>query len=310
MSELVFIKKEVDVVSDEKRQIEDRAIEIGVPKKFLKRWFIFGVCVLAISSVLIANRSFIAAFLGKEQAINFDDYKTVVGDTTENSFGRFTLNEVMVDDNQLLLNATFEPVDDINFDHQIFFFPQVLVNGKDYTVRNRGQSIEQHKSKYIIYSSIQVSELPKENKLTLDISYNKWNLEKTIDQPWDYRVKASQKQLLKDKKIFSINETFPLKNGDEVMVENVISTPISTTVYYHLGENSPETVAFKIKSASGKSWRWHSGFTVDDKKNAISVNRFDALYLTKGPYYLIPIAADDTELGPPIQISELGEEDK
>lgn len=297
-------------MSGDKHQIEDKAIEIGVPKKFLKRWFIFGVCVLAIGIVIITNRSFIAGFIGIETAINFDDYKTVVGDTVENSFGKLTLNEVMVDDNQLLLNATFEPVDDINFDHQIFFFPQVHVNGKDYTERNRGQSIEQHESKYILYSSIQVSELPKENILNLDISYNKWNLEKTIDQPWDFRVEASQKQLLKDKKNFFINETFPLTNGDEVTVKKVISTPISTTVYYHLGESSSQTVAFKIKSASGKAWRWHSGFIIDDGKNPISVNRFDALYLTKGPYYLVPIAADDKELGPPIQIGELSEEDK
>lgn len=293
----------------DKRQIADKAVEIGVPKKFLKRYFIFAVCVLAVGGIIIANRSFIADFIGKE-TINFDDYKTVVGKSADNSFGKLTLNEVMVDDNQLLFNATFEPVDDMNFDRQIFFFPQVLVNGQDYTVRNRGQSIKKHESKYILYSSIQVSELPKENILTLEISYNKWNLETPINQPWDFRVEASQKKLLRDKKIFTLNETFPLKNGDKVTVENVISTPISTTVYYHLGNSSPETIAFKIKSASGKSWRWHSGFTIDDKKKAISVNRFDALYLSKGPYYLIPIAADGKELGPPIQIGESSEEDK
>lgn len=282
------------------RQIEDKPIGIRARRK----WLIVAICVLAAGSVIIANLSFVAGLFGEETVINFDDYKTVIGKTTENSFGKLTLNEVMVDDNQLLFNATFEPEDSMNFDYQIFFFPQVHVNGEDFTVRNRGQTIEQHESKYTIYSSIQVSELPQDEKLILDISYSKWNLEKPIDQPWDFQVEASQKQVLKDKKIFSINETIPLINGNEVTVTKVVSTPISTTIYYYLAKSPSETVDFKIESASGKSWRWDSGFMLEDKKNTISVNRFDALYLTDDIYYLIPIAADDKDLGPSIQIGK------
>lgn len=54
--------------------------------------------------------------------LNFETYKTVVGKTTENSLGSLTLNEVIVDDNQILLNATFKPENDTLFDYQIFFF--------------------------------------------------------------------------------------------------------------------------------------------------------------------------------------------
>ncbi|MFJ7735322.1 DUF4179 domain-containing protein [Lysinibacillus sp. NPDC097287] len=286
------------------RQIEDKPIEIGVRKKLQKRWFVVAMCILIVGGVLITKIPFVEGIIGEKTAVNFDDYKTEVGHTTENNFGKLTLNEVVVDDNQLLLNATFVPEDGTSFDHQIFFFPQVLVNGQDYTVRNRGQSIEQLKSKYTIYSSIQVSELPQENTLTLDISYNKWNLEQPIDQPWDFHVDASQKKVLADKKIISVNETVTLTNGNEVKVTKVVSTPISTTIYYHLAEKLSETVSFKIKTASGKTWRWNSGFTLDEEVDALSVNRFDALYLTEDKYYLIPIGADDRELGPSIQIGK------
>lgn len=282
-----------------RRQNEVQAIEIGIQEKSKKKGFLLIVCVLVVTSVILVSN-----LMNQEKTVNFDDYKTVVGDTAENSLGKVTLNEVMVDDNQLLLNATFEPVNDIHFDHQIFFFPQVHVNGLDYTVRNRGQTIVKHKSKYTLYSSIQVSELPKEDILTLDISYNKWNLEKKIDQPWNFHVKASQKQLQEDKIIFSINTTLSLNNSNEITIKKVVSTPISTTVYYDAAENTSE-IAFKITSASGKSWRWHSGFTVEDVKNFVAVNRFDALYLMDDTYYLIPIAvADDKALGPPIQINK------
>lgn len=286
---------------DGRRQNENQPIEIGPRKYIQKRWLLLVACVLVVTSVWIVNRS----FWGQEKVIDFNDYKTIIGHTTESNLGKLTLNEVIVDDNQLLLNATFEPINADLFNEQIFLFPQVFVNGLDYTVRNRGQSIKKRESTYTVYSSIQVSELPKDDILTLDIRYNEWNVEKTIVQPWNFLVKASQKDLQEDKKIFNINKTFPLKNGDEVTVKKVISTPISTTVYYTAAKN-PSEVAFKITSASGKSWRWHSGFTVEDAKNPKAVNRFDALYLTQDTYYLIPIAvSDDKALAPPIQIGKV-----
>ncbi|MFJ7949970.1 DUF4179 domain-containing protein [Lysinibacillus sp. NPDC096418] len=291
-------------MSSDTSQIENKPIEIGTRKKLKKRWFFVAVCILIVSGALITKPPFVEGFFGEKAVINFDDYKTEVGHTTENNFGKLTLNEVIVDDNQLLLNATFVPENGIDFDYQIFFFPQVLVNGQDYTVRNRGQSIEQRENKYTIYSSIQVSELPKDHTLTLDISYNKWNLEQPIDQPWDFQVDASQKNVQADKKIISINETITLTNGNEVKVTEVVSTPISTTIYYQLGEDVSETVSFKIKSASGKSWIWNSGFTMGDEQDALLANRFDALYLTEDKYFLVPIGADDRELGPPIQVGK------
>ena len=291
---------------DGRQQIENQPIDIGARKYSRKKKLLLIACVLLVTSVLIINRS----FFGQEKAVDFNDYKTVVNDTTENTIGKMTLNEVMVDDNQLLLNATFEPVNDVAFDEQLFFFPQVQVNGRDYTVRNRGQSVKKQESNYTIYSSIQVSELPKEEVLTLTISYNQWNIDTPIEKPWNFNVKASQKQLQKDKKVFTINQTFTLKNGNEVTIKKVVSTPISTTVYYDAAEKSSE-LAFKITSASGKSWLWHSGFTIDDAKKPVAVNRFDALYLTQDTFYLIPIAvADDQALGSPIRISETKETKK
>ena len=292
------------MMSGDTRQIENKPIEVGGRKKVKRKWFFVAVCILIVSGGLITKTPFVESFFGKKATTNFDDYKTEVGHTTENNLGELTLNEVIVDDNQLLLNAIFVPKDGINFDHQIFFFPQVLVNGQDYTVRNRGQSIEHRDNKYTIYSSVQVSELPQDNTLTLDISYSKWNLDQPIDQPWDFHVEASQKKVQEDKTIILINETIALTNGNEVKVTKVVSTPISTTIYYHLAKSSSETVSFKIKSTSGKAWRWNSGFTLGDEADALSANRFDTLYLTEDKYYLVPIGADDKELGPSIQVGK------
>ncbi|MEG0448427.1 MAG: DUF4179 domain-containing protein [Lysinibacillus sp.] len=292
------------MMSGDTRQIEDKPIEIGVRKKLQKRWFFIAVSILIVCGWLITKSPFIKDVIGEESNVKLDDYKTEVGLTTENSFGKLTLNEVIIEDNQLVFNATFVPADSIDFDYEIFFFPQVHVNGQDYTVRNREQTIVRDGSKHTISNTIIVSEFPQDEILTLDISYNKWNWEKSIDDPWEFQVEASQKHLLADKKIHTVNEIITLTNGNEVKVTKVVSTPISTTIYYQLVKGATESLSFKINSATGKAWRWNSFFLVDNEVGTLLLNRFDALDLTEGTYYIVPIGADDRPLGPSIQLGK------
>ncbi|WP_421049615.1 DUF4179 domain-containing protein [Lysinibacillus sp. UGB7] len=285
------------MLSDEQCMSEEQPKKSRVRKK----WFIVALCLLAVGCVIIANLPFTASILDKSKETEFSTYKTIVGQTIENNFGRLTLNEVMVDDNQILLNATFEPVEDLDFDYQIFFFPQVLVNGQDYTVRNGGQTIAQTASTYTIYNSVKMSDLPQNEKLKLDIRYNDWNWEKSIDKPWGFKIEASQKQLLEDKKNFSVDKAITLNDGQEIKVENVVSTPISTTIYFQSTQNLNDSIAFKIKNKSGKTWRFDSSYSLNEEHTMWGI-RFDALYLKDNKFELIPIDAGDRELGPAIQV--------
>ncbi|MFJ7732697.1 DUF4179 domain-containing protein [Lysinibacillus sp. NPDC097231] len=262
-----------------------------------KIWFIVVLLLLIATSVIVFYFLF-----NKDLNLNFEAYKTVVGKTTENSLGRLTLNEVMIDDNQILLNATFKPVKDLNFDHQIFFFPQVLVNGKEFTVRNGGQSMAQSDKIYTIYSSVKLSDLPKDEILKLDIRYNDWNGEKPINEPWEFQVEASQKQLQKDRKVFSVEEKVKMLTGQEITIEKVISTPISTTIYFHSEKALlHEVIKFKIQSASGEIWNLNSAYPLDVEYKKWGV-RLDALYLTENSYKLIPVAADGSEIHSTIKL--------
>lgn len=80
-----------------------------------KIWFVVVLFLILVIGVIVFYYLF-------NKDLNFETYKTVVGKTTENSLGSLTLNEVIVDDNQILLNATFKPENDTHFDYQIFFF--------------------------------------------------------------------------------------------------------------------------------------------------------------------------------------------
>lgn len=262
-----------------------------------KIWFIVVLLLIVATCVLVFYFLF-------NKDLNFDAYKTVVGKTTETSLGRLTLNEIIIDDNQILLNATFKPVKDLNFDYQIFFFPQVFVNGKEFTVRNGGQSIQQSDKTYTIYSSVKLSELPEEQTLNLDIRYNDWNGEKKIDEPWEFQVEASQEQLQEDRKIFPVEKKVKLLDGQEITIEKVVSTPISTTIYFS-SDNSllNEALHFKIQSATGESWPFNLAYPLNEEYTKWGV-RLDALYLTGKSYELIPIAANGSELGSAIKIGD------
>lgn len=271
----------------------------GQPKENLgrKAWFIVVLLLLVVTCV------FVFYFLFNKE-LNFEAYKTVVGKTTENKLGRLTLNEIIIDDNQILLNATFKPVKDVNFNDQIYLFPQVFVNGKEFTVRNGGQSIAQSDKTFTIYSSVKLSELPKDKILNLDIRYSDWNGEKKIDEPWEFLVEASQKQLQEDRKTFPVAKKVKLLDGQEITIEKVISTPISTTIYFH-SENSllNEAIHFKIQSASGESWDFNTTYPLNEDYTKWGV-RLDTVYLTEKGYELIPVAVDGSELGSAVKIRE------
>lgn len=260
-----------------------------------KIWFIVVLLLLVATCVIVYY------FLFKKD-LNFEAYKTVIDKTAENSLGHLTLNEIIIDDNQILLNATFKPVKGLNFDYRTFFFPQVLVNGKEFTVRNGGQTIQQSDKTYTIYSSVKLSELPDDKILNLDIRYNDWNGEKKIDAPWEFQVEASQEQLQEDRKVFPVEKKVKLLDGQEITIEEVVSTPISTTIYFHSEKSLlNEALHFKIKSAAGESWPFNVAYPLNEEYTKWGV-RLDALYLTGKSYELIPVAANGSELGSAVKI--------
>ena len=243
-------------------------------------------------------------YLWWNRDVDFEAYKTEVGKTASNSLGRLTLNEVIIDDNQILLNATFEPVKAFTPKHQIFFFPQILVNGKDYMVRNGGQSIVQSKNVYTIYNSIKMDDFPSDEDLALAIRYKDWNVETPIDKPWEFQVEASQEQLQEDRKIFVINKKVKHVDQQEITIDKVVSTPISTTIYFHADQSIVnDAVYFKIQSRAGQSWNFATPYPLN-KEGTKWGSRVDALYLTEKNYTLIPVKKDGSKVADGIKIKK------
>lgn len=297
----------------EEEQWEKRVKNKLRKNKKTKKWFGVAVAFMLIVSITVplgktslANTPFIAGviekYIDKQQPLDYSSYKTAIGKTAENKYGKLTLNEVLVDDNKLLISSTFEPAKSVKFDYQTYLIPQVQINGRDFSNIKDAQSIEVNDSMFTIYGGVELSEMPQTDDLQIEITYNTFNRDTVIGQPWIFDIEVSQAQLMKEKRTFDLNETIALYDGNKLTVNKVVSTPISTTIYYDVTQSANEDIYFKIESESGKTYIFNEVFA-SNKEGDISFSRFDGINVSVGKYSLVPYSGKANEvIGPSIPI--------
>lgn len=299
--------EEVSLSNHEQKRILKqikKKISSSNPKK---KWQAIGtasavivLCISLSSNGVIAGIPFIGEviekYISSTEKLDYDSYKTAIGETAENELGKLTLNEVMMDDKLLFLSATFEPVEHVGFDYQKYLGTSVKINGKDYTFMAGGQSIELNKSMYTIYNDITLNEAIDTENIHLEISYDK--LDRTaIEQPWTFDVNISQARLLQEKKIFEMNKTIMLTNGETVTIQRVVTTPISTTVYYDLTKSTSEDIRFIFQSEAGKKESFSESFNSNDHVGDVSFSRFMGFtFEADTKYYLVAYDSEDNQL--------------
>ena len=98
------------------------------------------------TKVSLAQMPFMAGlierFISEEQPVDYSAYKTAIGETAENAYGKLTLNEVLVEADRLLFSSTFEPAKGVHFDYRTHLPPHVLVNGEDLQLLGGSQSVK------------------------------------------------------------------------------------------------------------------------------------------------------------------------
>lgn len=301
---------------------------IGARKRTMR-----GIVAAAVALVLIigatlpagqqalAKLPFVAnlleGFAGHGQDVDYSAYKTQVGETTENEFGRLTLNEIIVDTDRLLITSTLEPSSKLKIaeDNVLWMNAKITINGRSDLQGNGGggSGSDGENGVYTTYQNIALDEIPDSDKLHIKIEYNQmswWhpeNMPRVPSEPWTFEVETSRAALLAQTHTLEVNRTIDLINGERIVIEKVVSGPISTLVYYdritHKDEGSKLFMyGFRLVSDSGEDVQEMEGeWTIDGK----GYNRFVAVDLSKGNYSLIPYdPTEETELGEAIPIKE------
>lgn len=242
--------------------------------------------------VSIANMPFVSGliedYIGSKENMDYTTYKTAIGTTAENEYGKMTLNEVLIDGGRLLISSTFEPTEGINFDYQMHPMPKVLINGQNLTSTTGGQSIEINNSMFTIYNDIELTEIPIGETIRFHIEYDHLDFELPMDHPWIFDIEVPTEQLAAASKTITFNQEIQIGNGQSIRLEKMIVTPISTVLYYDWPEKANH-IAFKIVSESGNEILPNSIAITPEE----SYNRYTSIDLQSEKFYLVPF--EDSE---------------
>jgi len=269
------------------------------------------VLVLVVGATLPAGQQALAklpfvanlleGFVGYGQDVDYSAYKTQVGETTENEFGRLTLNEIIVDTDRLLITSTLEPSNKLKIaeDNTLWMDAKVTINGRSDLQENSGGSgsgSDGENGVYTTYQSIPLSEIPDSDQLHIKIEYNRmswWhpeNMPKVPSEPWTFEVETSRAALLAKTHTIEVNRTVDLINGERIVIEKVVSGPISTLVYYDRTLQPDEDsklwmYGFRLVSDSGEDVQEVEGAWTAEGSG---YSRFMDVDLSEKNYSLIP----------------------
>jgi len=230
--------------------------------------------LLVMNHQTIANMPFIAALLedwgGTEQA-DWSSYKTVIGETRTTEMGDLTLNEVIVNYDKIMISATFEKNEATAFSYRHQLMPTVIINGKKVeTEGTAAQSIARNSSMYTIYNEIKLAEPVAAANFDVQITYDKMHTAQTktlegetLEQPWVFDIKASQLTVQNETTVHDLHQTIQLQNGDKLVINQIVTTPISTTIFYS-GLSSDRSPNINLFDAEGNRYHWDSAYGDDD----------------------------------------------
>lgn len=301
--------EEIPLSEYEQKRILKKALKRIQPKKQKKNWLAVSAAVVAIciiSIVLTLDDRNNLNLAGDSVIEDISSYKIKINATKENELGKLTLNEFQFDYQKIALKATFEPIDSEKSNYQEYIHPKVKVNGKVYFPSSEQSSLI-NDSKFRIYSEFELSEEIPSEKVNIEIIYDlrktDFDMIEDIEDPWTYNVQVSQKKLLEKTKVFEMNKTITLDNGENITIEKVVSTPLSTIVYFDLSQSKNADIAFEIQSNDGLQMTPnYSSKTTEEGK--LSFSRFSELPISNNKYFLIPKNSNNDEpLSEPIPIN-------
>lgn len=281
-----------------------------------------GIAAAAVAAVLtlglampfgqatLARIPFVAGlierYMNGENPPDYSPYKTAVGETAENAFGKLTLNEVLVEADRLLIGSTFEPAPGVRFNYRTHLTPRVLVNGEDLQLTRGSQSVKESDGRYTIYGDVQFRDLPGEGPLKLRIAYDTLSTpsHKTIaiEEPWVFEVEVSTDSIARDTRTIELNRTIELENGERVTLLRAIVSPVSTLVSFDATKAS-DSIGFKLVSAGGEEIPYREAH-VFDEGDELSYVRFGPIDAEAKKYSLVPIRTleRDKAIGPAVPV--------
>lgn len=280
----------------EQKRLKRRIVK-QLPRKRRRIGYRIGtVAILVLSIVIfqhqsIANMPFVASLLEEwrqDKAIDWGNYKNIVGETVITQFGALTVNEVLLDYDKVLVSATLQPAAKRTFSYRHQLMPTISINGQP--IEDIGlstQSIEQNNAMFTIYNEIKLPQPVDAAQVSIQLSYNRMHLPndkqpfgQLLEEPWTFNVVATQEAVQQQTKEYSIQQPITLADGQSFTVERIVTTPISTTIYY---SNASQRLDFALFDKNGERYMWDSATHEDDGSGIL---HFPGAFFSKQALYI------------------------
>ncbi|MEO4055171.1 DUF4179 domain-containing protein [Solibacillus sp. CAU 1738] len=265
--------EKIDFDQFEKQSLTD--IEKKVIKKRIKKKLngrrsmpvkiISLVASIALVSIIAVNSNFALAnisIIGEKleafvysKAGTLTDYKTIVGESVEDNGVKVTLNEIILDEGQLLISSTFHTNfkgDDLAYNW--FTDIDVYIDGQKIEMGGGGGPREITESYINYFWAADIGDIDLKNEKAIRIVFNdleRSDSEKIMKGKWKFKFKASGENLIASTNRIPINHSFTLENGQNIVVEELILTPITSKLVYKM-TNISEDLFFKIEDEYGE----------------------------------------------------------
>ncbi|QOX63510.1 DUF4179 domain-containing protein [Anoxybacterium hadale] len=179
----------------------------------------------------------IASYLGIEKEL--DDYVTVVSTSRSSKGYTVTLNEVILDHDELLVSSTVQSGE--KMDDGLHASANIYINGKRASESAGGslRKIDEQTLESVI--SYKLNEQYTADPLDFEIKYDFTSPEgKEINGNWDFRFKASGTALAADTIHIPLQVSYRLPNGELIQLTEFTSNSIGSKIYFQSVEPSKE----------------------------------------------------------------------
>lgn len=225
-------------------------------------YFGFNSNILVLADIPIIG-SVIEDYVKSNKSL--EDYKTIIGKTITDEGISVKLNEVLLDDNRIVLSSTFSS-DKVNWENVLHPFPRVYINGKEVIEGGGGLTKKIDDSTYTFFSSIDTNKMELKGDLNIKVVFYDIRVKNgdTLSGKWSFYFSANKDKLIAEVKTIPINRKLTLDSGQEITIESIRISPVSTTLNYTMHNGEKYDTHFIVKDQDGKELQPSSGQTMSE----------------------------------------------
>lgn len=222
-----------------------------------------------------------------------DEYGTVLNKTVRNNGLAISLNEVVLDNDELIVSTNIKSDEKIS--NHFMLFSDLYINGKKVCCGSGGSQKIVDEHTVVDIRDFKMVKHPK-GDLNIKIIYEgPFVNEKLKEGKWVFEFKINGDKLAKDTREIPINYTFTLENGQKVTLDKYSTNSLGQKIYYvkhgKCTNHNNYDIVLRGYDNLGNDVEFYMS-SEENKKGLMKLNNFDSnLGVNAKKLYLIPYAA-------------------